>query len=44
MKETIFICAPQLQRRGSTSKILLIIRAHDAFRRRENSDGVSADV
>jgi hypothetical protein len=33
MKEIIFISAPQLHRRGSTSKILLIRRAQDARRR-----------
>jgi len=37
MKETIFICAPQVHRRGSTSKILRSKRAQEALRARLES-------
>jgi hypothetical protein len=37
MKETIFICAPQAHRRGSTSKILRSKRAEEALRARLES-------
>jgi hypothetical protein len=41
MTETIFISAPQAQRRGSTSKIFLNRRAQEARRAWEKSESSS---